>query len=117
MEELKQKFAKQVAFIDKMRENIIINSNNFDILKNLTHSLQEKVLVLEKAAEHNEYMEHQKKIKKKLEEIKYEKVELKNFWRERFLALEKKVRQIKINSRKTLSRRIVQQKKYCNKNR
>ena len=96
MEELKQKFAKQVAFIDKMRENIIINSNNFEILKNLTHSLQEKVLVLEKAAERNKYMEHHKKIENTFEEIKYEKVELKNFWSERFLALEReKLREIK----------------------
>ena len=46
--------------------------------------------MLEKAAERNEYMEHHKKIKNKFEEIKYEKVELNNFWSERFLALEKK---------------------------
>ena len=54
MEELKQKFAKQNAFIDKMRENIIINSNNFETLKNLTLTLNEKVLVLENTLEKNE---------------------------------------------------------------
>ena len=36
MEELKQKVAKQNAFIDKMRENIILNRSNFETLKNLT---------------------------------------------------------------------------------
>ena len=32
------------------------------------------MFVLEKAAERNEYMEHQKKVKNKFEELKYEKV-------------------------------------------
>ena len=71
MEDLKQKFTKQVAFIDKMRENIIINSNNFEILKNLTHSINEKVLVLEKAFVKNEYLRHNEKIGKAFEGIKF----------------------------------------------
>ena len=96
MEELKQKFAKQVAFIDKMRENIIINSNNFEILKNLTHSINEKVLVLEKAFVKNEYLRHNEKIGKAFEEIKNDKVQLNNFWSERFIALEEKTEADKI---------------------
>ena len=51
MEELKQKFAQQNAFIDKMRGNIVINSNNLETLKNLALSLNEKVLNLEKVIE------------------------------------------------------------------
>ena len=90
MEELKQKFAKQNAFIDKMRENIIINSNNFETLKNLTLTLNEKVLVLENALQNNEYMKHNDKIAKTFEEVKKDKVELNNFWKKKFLALEAK---------------------------
>ena len=90
MEELKQKFAKQVAFIDKMRENIIINSNNFEILKNLTHSINEKVLVLENAFVKNEYLRSNEKIGKAFEEIKNDKEQLNNFWSKRFIALEEK---------------------------
>ena len=90
MEELKQKFAKQVAFIDKMRENIIINSNNFETLKNLTLTLNEKVLVLENALENNEYMKHNDKIAETFEEVKKDKVELNNFWKKKFHALEAK---------------------------
>ena len=37
-----QKFAKQNAFNDKMMENIIVNSNNFETLKNLTLQLIKK---------------------------------------------------------------------------
>ena len=96
MEELKQKFAKQVAFIDKMRENIIINSNNFEILKNLTHSINEKVLVLEKAFVKNEYLRNNEKIGKAFEEIKNDKDKLDNFWSEKFVALEEKTEADKI---------------------
>ena len=59
MEELQAKFAKQVAFIDKMRANVIINSENFEILKNYTYSLNDKIAVLEKAFETKE-CEHDK---------------------------------------------------------
>ena len=73
MEELKQKFAKQNAFIDKMRENIIINSNNLETLKNLALSLNEKVLNLEKVIEKNEYLKNTNKISTTLDEVRERK--------------------------------------------
>ena len=48
MEELQAKFEQQVAFIDKMRANVMINNENFEILKNYTYSLNYKIAVLEK---------------------------------------------------------------------
>ena len=73
-----------------MRENIIINSNNFETLKNLALSLNEKVLILEKAFEKNEYIKHTDKIAKTFDEVRNEKNELNKFWNEKFLALETK---------------------------
>ena len=54
MEELKQKVAKQNAFIDKMRENIILNRNNF--------SSNEKVSNLEELFEKNDFLRNTDKI-------------------------------------------------------
>ena len=56
MEELREKFAKQVAYIDKMSANITINSNNFEILKTLKLSENQIVLMLENMFVNNEYI-------------------------------------------------------------
>ena len=96
MEELQAKFAKQVAFIDKMRANVIINSENFEILKNYTYSLNDKIAVLEKAFETKE-CEHDKAIAEIIEEARKEKDELNNFWLEKFQDLEKRTEREKNN--------------------
>ena len=92
MEELKEKFAKQVAFIDKMRENIIINSNNFEILKTMTLSINQKVLKLESVVENNQYIKQNDMIAKKFEKVKNKKIELNNFWSEKIQTLENKTK-------------------------
>ena len=56
MEELREKFAKQVAYIDEMSANITINSNNFEILKTLKLSENQIVLMLENMFANNEYI-------------------------------------------------------------
>ena len=92
MKELKQKFAKQNTFIDKMMEKSIINSNNLKTLKNLTLQLNEKVLKLAETFEKNDYIKHTAKISKTVDEVRNDKHELKKFWREKFLALETKTK-------------------------
>ena len=78
MEELREKFAKQVAYIDKMSANITINSNNFEILKTLKLSENQIVLMLENMFADNEYIKQHDKIAKKFEEVKNDKVEFNN---------------------------------------
>ena len=56
MEELREKFAKQVAYIDEISANITINSNNFEILKTLKLSENQIVLMLENMFADNEYI-------------------------------------------------------------
>ena len=72
------KFVKQVAYIDKMSANITINSNNFEILKNMTLSINQKVLKLESLVEDNEYLKHNDKNAKKFYEVKTDKMQLNN---------------------------------------